>query len=211
LAGVALVGGAIALSVGTLGVGSPAAAIGIGVGVGVLSGMGVTAMAQTGVATALGKKIDYLQFAKQMAIGGTIGAVAGIGGVGITVATQGVSSLATNAAMLQIAITPTDGKAIAGIVKNKVQGNPLRQANGMIGYRRQMQLEDVKLENQLIMRKGESVLSLENSKNMHIIINNEDTDGEPYDPNADLDPSSMTFEDLEKQRSSLLDKLFETI
>jgi hypothetical protein len=34
----------------------------------------------------LGKKIDYMQFAKQMAIGGTIGALAGAGGVGMTLA-----------------------------------------------------------------------------------------------------------------------------
>jgi len=137
-----------------MGTASPAAAVGIGIGVGVLSGMGVTALAQTGVATALGKKIDYLQFAKQMAIGATIGAVTGSVGLGITAATQGVAAVGTQAAMLQIAITPTDGGALYGMAKTKIQGGHLRnnlvQTNGMIGYKHQMKLDEVTLETQLI-------------------------------------------------------------
>jgi hypothetical protein len=42
--------------------------------------------------------------------------------LGITVATQGVGAIATNAAMVQMVVTPTDGQQIGGMVKNKIQG-----------------------------------------------------------------------------------------
>lgn len=76
--------------------------------------------------------------------------------------------------MIQMVVTPSDGKQIGGMVKNKFQGaidgdeyscsirflflfcnvclflgKAIREQNGMIGYRRNMELEDVKLEDQL--------------------------------------------------------------
>lgn len=221
MAGVALVGGAVALSVGTFGVASPAAAIGVGVGVGVLSGMGITALAQTGVATALGKKIDYLQFAKQMAIGGTIGALGGAGSVGITVATQGVGAIATNAAMIQMVVTPSDGKQIGGMVKNKFQGKAIREQNGMIGYRRNMELEDVKLEDQLRERKpiaGSSSPLLLNtnaasttfsdSQGNTVILRPSIPTLEARGRTESITSVSLESSNLEKEQTKLLDNLF---
>jgi len=112
--GVLLVAGAVGLTVATMGAATPVA-IAAGVGVGALSGMGVTALVQTGISTAMGQKIDYLQFAKQMAIGGTIGSALGAGAAGL-----GAAGVATTT--FQVVVTPAQGKAGFGLAKQKWTG-----------------------------------------------------------------------------------------